>query len=44
MIIQPKADADLMVRIEQLNKWFGNAHVLKNISLNVKAGTKISDQ
>ena len=41
MIIKPKADADLMVRIEQLNKWFGNAHVLKNISLNVKAGEKV---
>lgn len=32
MISKPKADAAAMVRIEQLNKWFGNAHVLKNIS------------
>ena len=41
MIMKPKADAAAMVRIEQLNKWFGNAHVLKNISLNVQAGEKV---
>ena len=41
MIMKPKADAAEMVRIEQLNKWFGNAHVLKNISLNVHAGEKV---
>jgi len=41
MISKPKADAAAMVRIEQLNKWFGNAHVLKNISLNVHAGEKV---
>ena len=41
MISKPKADAAAMVRIEQLNKWFGNAHVLKNISLDVHAGEKV---
>ena len=41
MISKPKADAAAMVRIEQLNKWFGNAHVLTNISRNVHAGEKV---
>ena len=41
MISKAKSDPALMVRIEQLNKWFGNAHVLKNISLNVEAGEKV---
>ena len=35
------ADADDIIRIEGLNKWFGEFHVLKNVSLTVKRGERI---
>lgn len=35
------ADADDIIRIEGLNKWFGEFHVLKDVSLTVKRGERI---
>lgn len=32
---------DYMIKIEQMNKWYGEFHVLKNINLKVKKGEKI---
>jgi general L-amino acid transport system ATP-binding protein len=34
-------DADDIIRIEGLNKWFGDFHVLRDISLTVKRGERI---
>ncbi|MFT4844855.1 MAG: general L-amino acid transport system ATP-binding protein [Cellvibrionaceae bacterium] len=34
-------NADDMIVIKDLNKWYGNFHVLKNINLTVKKGEKI---
>lgn len=36
-----EADAAPIVRIEQLNKWYGQSHVLRDISLSVKPGEKV---
>ena len=36
-----ETDAAPIVRIENLNKWYGNAHVLRDISLSVKPGEKV---
>jgi general L-amino acid transport system ATP-binding protein len=33
--------ADDIIRIEALNKWFGDFHVLRDISLNVRRGERI---
>ncbi|MBD1573808.1 amino acid ABC transporter ATP-binding protein [Vibrio sp. S17_S38] len=32
---------DYMIQIKDMNKWYGEFHVLKNINLNVKKGEKI---
>ncbi|ENM5761503.1 amino acid ABC transporter ATP-binding protein [Vibrio mimicus] len=32
---------ELMIQIKDMNKWYGEFHVLKNINLNVKKGEKI---
>ena len=32
---------ELTIEVRDLNKWFGNFHVLKNINLNVKRGERI---
>ncbi|OEF23127.1 amino acid ABC transporter ATP-binding protein [Vibrio rumoiensis] len=32
---------DYMIQIQDMNKWYGEFHVLKNINLNVKKGEKI---
>ncbi len=34
-------NADDMIVIKDLNKWYGNFHVLKDINLTVKKGEKI---
>jgi general L-amino acid transport system ATP-binding protein len=34
-------DAEDIIRIEALNKWFGEFHVLRDISLNVRRGERI---
>mgnify|MGYP003633368404 FL=1 len=36
----PKNDQDIII-IKDINKWYGNFHVLKNINLSVKRGEKI---
>ena len=36
----PKSDQDIII-IKDINKWYGNFHVLKNINLSVKRGEKI---
>jgi general L-amino acid transport system ATP-binding protein len=33
--------SDPVIRINKMNKWFGNFHVLRDINLNVAAGEKI---
>lgn len=33
--------SDPVIRINKMNKWFGNFHVLRDINLNVAAGDKI---
>ena len=33
--------SDPVIRINKMNKWFGNFHVLRDIDLNVSAGEKI---
>ena len=32
---------DYMIQIKDMNKWYGEFHVLKNINLDVKKGEKI---
>lgn len=34
-------DRDLAVEIERINKWFGDFHAIKNLSLKVKSGERI---
>ncbi|MFJ4144365.1 amino acid ABC transporter ATP-binding protein [Pseudomonas sp. NPDC089734] len=41
MTMNREADAASIVLIDQLNKWFGNTHVLRNISLSVRPGEKV---
>ncbi|WP_419208281.1 amino acid ABC transporter ATP-binding protein [Photobacterium leiognathi subsp. mandapamensis] len=36
-----KTSSDLMIQLTDVNKWYGQFHVLKNINLNVKKGEKI---
>nr|WP_272885324.1 amino acid ABC transporter ATP-binding protein [Aliamphritea ceti] len=36
-----KQEDQLMVQIRNMNKWYGDFHVLKNINLDVKRGEKI---
>ncbi|WP_305841957.1 amino acid ABC transporter ATP-binding protein [Photobacterium leiognathi] len=41
---KPQTDntsSDLMIQLTDVNKWYGQFHVLKNINLNVKKGEKI---
>lgn len=33
---------DYMIQLKDMNKWYGEFHVLKNINLNVKKGEKSS--
>ncbi|XPP90330.1 amino acid ABC transporter ATP-binding protein [Photobacterium leiognathi subsp. mandapamensis] len=36
-----KTSSDPMIQLTDVNKWYGQFHVLKNINLNVKKGEKI---
>ena len=36
-----KADNDYIIRMNNVNKWFGNFHVLKDINIDVKKGERI---
>lgn len=38
---KPTADAEDVIVIENLNKWYGNFHVLRDINLRVKRGERI---
>ncbi|MGK3374233.1 amino acid ABC transporter ATP-binding protein, partial [Citrobacter youngae] len=38
-IVMPSTDA--MITLENVNKWYGQFHVLKNINLQVKQGERI---
>lgn len=35
------SESDLMIKIQDLNKWYDQFHALKNINLNVKEGERI---
>ncbi len=35
-----KQEDQLMVQIRNMNKWYGDFHVLKNINLDVRRGEK----
>ena len=37
LLIQP---ADAMITLENVNKWYGQFHVLKDINLRVKQGER----
>ncbi len=39
--VKSAADAEDVIIIENLNKWYGNFHVLKDINLRVKKGERI---
>ncbi len=43
MNTQTKIDSsdNIVITINQMHKWYGEFHVLKNINLNVKAGERI---
>ena len=44
MAVEAKAasqEGELIIQIENMNKWYGQFHVLKNINLEVKQGEKI---
>ena len=34
-------DSEPIIRFDQVNKWFGNFHVLKEINLEVRRGERI---
>jgi general L-amino acid transport system ATP-binding protein len=38
---QQNSDSELMIQIKDMNKWYGEFHVLKNINLEVTRGEKI---
>ena len=38
-LLMPSTDA--MITLENVNKWYGQFHVLKNINLKVKQGERI---
>ena len=38
---QANADEDSIIRIQAMNKWYGDFHVLKDINLNVRKGERI---
>ncbi|KZY69625.1 amino acid ABC transporter ATP-binding protein, partial [Oleiphilus sp. HI0066] len=39
--VQTASSDEPVIQIKDLNKWYGNFHVLKNINLDVKKGEKI---
>lgn len=41
MSTQAKEAEKLMIQLRDVNKWYGDFHVLKNINLNVKRGERI---
>ncbi len=38
---KPSVNADHIIQIRDMNKWYGEFHVLKNINLNVQQGERI---
>ncbi|CSD00881.1 AapP [Vibrio cholerae] len=40
-IMTQQLNQDFMIQIKDMNKWYGEFHVLKNINLNVKKGERI---
>jgi len=41
MMTQQYSNADYIIRIKHMNKWYGDFHVLKDINLKVKKGERI---
>ena len=39
--IKPAAASAPIIQISDMNKWYGQFHVLKNINLNVRQGERI---
>ena len=39
--VQTVSSSETVIEIKDLNKWYGNFHVLKNINLDVKKGERI---
>lgn len=39
--VETASSGESVIEIKDLNKWYGNFHVLKNINLNVKKGERI---
>ncbi|MFP8965361.1 amino acid ABC transporter ATP-binding protein [Pokkaliibacter sp. CJK22405] len=38
---QSNAESKYMIQLKNMNKWYGNFHVLKNVNLDVKRGERI---
>ena len=41
MVTNKNKSSKPVIEIKEMHKWFGNFHVLKNISLNVNQGERI---
>ena len=39
--MQETGERDIMIRLEQVNKWFDDFHVLKNVELTVRQGERV---
>jgi general L-amino acid transport system ATP-binding protein len=39
--MQDTGERDIMIRLEQVNKWFDDFHVLKNVELTVRQGERV---
>jgi general L-amino acid transport system ATP-binding protein len=39
--MQNTGERDIMIRLEQVNKWFDDFHVLKNVELTVRQGERV---
>jgi general L-amino acid transport system ATP-binding protein len=39
--MQGTGERDIMIRLEQVNKWFDDFHVLKNVELTVRQGERV---
>ena len=35
------SELEYMIQMKQVNKWYGDFHVLKNVNLNVKKGERV---
>jgi general L-amino acid transport system ATP-binding protein len=41
MRMSPQSDDQMVIQLTNVNKWYGNAHVLRDINLSVRRGEKV---